>query len=37
VKRGIEVSEVFHYAAGPAPFGGRVSGIVPVGGGKLID
>jgi len=24
--RGVEVSEVFHYAAGPARFGGRVSG-----------
>jgi len=29
VSRGIEVSEIFHYAAGPAPFGGRVSGIAP--------
>ena len=28
-RRGVEVSEVFHYAAGPAPFGGRVSGIAP--------
>jgi hypothetical protein len=37
VKRGIGVSAVFHYAAGPTPFGGRVSGIAPVGGGKLID
>jgi hypothetical protein len=23
------VSEVFHYAAGPAPFGGQVSGLAP--------
>jgi len=29
VRRGVEVSEIFHYAAGPAPFGGRVSGIAP--------
>jgi catechol 2,3-dioxygenase-like lactoylglutathione lyase family enzyme len=29
VRRGVEVSEVFHYAAGPAPFGGQVSGIAP--------
>jgi catechol 2,3-dioxygenase-like lactoylglutathione lyase family enzyme len=29
VGRGVEVSEVFHYAAGPAPFGGHVSGIAP--------
>jgi catechol 2,3-dioxygenase-like lactoylglutathione lyase family enzyme len=29
VRRGVEVSEVFHYAAGPGPFGGRVSGIAP--------
>ena len=29
VKRGVEVSEVFHYAAGPAPFGGEVSGPAP--------
>jgi catechol 2,3-dioxygenase-like lactoylglutathione lyase family enzyme len=29
VGRGVEVSEVFHYAAGPAPFGGQVSGIAP--------
>src|SRR5688572_782967 len=27
VRHGVEVSEVFHYAAGPAPFGGQVSGI----------
>jgi catechol 2,3-dioxygenase-like lactoylglutathione lyase family enzyme len=29
VRRGVEVSEIFHYAAGPAPFGGQVSGIAP--------
>jgi catechol 2,3-dioxygenase-like lactoylglutathione lyase family enzyme len=27
--RGVKVSEVLHYAAGPAPFGGQVSGIAP--------
>ena len=29
VARGVEVSEVFHYAAGPAPFGGQVKGLAP--------
>jgi predicted enzyme related to lactoylglutathione lyase len=29
VRRGVEVSEVFHYAAGPAPFGGQVTGLAP--------
>ena len=29
VARGVEVSEVFHYAAGPAPFGGQVRGLAP--------
>jgi predicted enzyme related to lactoylglutathione lyase len=29
VARGVEVSEVFHYAAGPAPFGGGVKGLAP--------
>jgi catechol 2,3-dioxygenase-like lactoylglutathione lyase family enzyme len=29
VERGVEVSEIFHYAAGPGPFGGRVSGVAP--------
>jgi predicted enzyme related to lactoylglutathione lyase len=29
VRRGVEVSEIFHFAAGPAPFGGQVSGIAP--------
>lgn len=27
--RGVEVGEVFHYARGPAPFGGQVSGRAP--------
>ena len=27
--RGVEVSEIFHYAAAPAPFGGQVSGPAP--------
>jgi catechol 2,3-dioxygenase-like lactoylglutathione lyase family enzyme len=26
---GVEVSEIFHFAKAPAPFGGRVSGIAP--------
>ena len=29
VRRGVEVSEVFHFAKAPAPFGGRVSGLAP--------
>jgi catechol 2,3-dioxygenase-like lactoylglutathione lyase family enzyme len=29
VKRGVKVSEIFHYAAGPGPFGGEVSGLAP--------
>jgi catechol 2,3-dioxygenase-like lactoylglutathione lyase family enzyme len=29
VKRGVDVSEIFHYSAGPAPFGARVSGVAP--------
>jgi predicted enzyme related to lactoylglutathione lyase len=29
VRHGAKVSEVFHFAAGPAPFGGRVTGIAP--------
>ena len=29
VGRGVKASEIFHYAAGPAPFGGQVSGIAP--------
>jgi hypothetical protein len=29
VRRGVEVSEVFHFAAGPAPFGGQVRGPAP--------
>jgi hypothetical protein len=28
-RHGVEVNEIFHFAAGPAPFGGRVSGIAP--------
>jgi catechol 2,3-dioxygenase-like lactoylglutathione lyase family enzyme len=28
-KHGVEVSEVFHYASGPGPFGGQVSGLAP--------
>ena len=29
VRRGVEVSEVFHFAKGPAPFGGPVGGPAP--------
>ncbi|HET8623272.1 MAG TPA: VOC family protein [Gemmatimonadales bacterium] len=29
VRRGVEVSEIFHYAAAPSPFGGQVSGVAP--------
>lgn len=29
IGRGVEVSEVFHYADGPAPFGARVRGVAP--------
>jgi catechol 2,3-dioxygenase-like lactoylglutathione lyase family enzyme len=29
LRRGVEVSEVFHFAAGPAPFGGLVGGLAP--------
>jgi predicted enzyme related to lactoylglutathione lyase len=29
IRRGAEVSEIFHYAASPAPFGGQVSGPAP--------
>jgi catechol 2,3-dioxygenase-like lactoylglutathione lyase family enzyme len=29
VRRGVEVSEIFHFAKAPFPFGGRVSGIAP--------
>jgi predicted enzyme related to lactoylglutathione lyase len=29
LRRGVEVSEVFHFAAGPAPFGGLVGGPAP--------
>jgi predicted enzyme related to lactoylglutathione lyase len=29
IRRGVQVSEIFHFAAGPGPFGGQVSGIAP--------
>ena len=29
VRRGVAVSEIFHFAKAPAPFGGPVSGIAP--------
>jgi predicted enzyme related to lactoylglutathione lyase len=29
MRRGVQVSEIFHFAAGPAPFGGQVGGIAP--------
>ena len=29
VRRGVKVSEIFHFAASPAPFGGMVSGPAP--------
>ncbi len=29
LQRGVAVSEVFHYAGGPARFGGQVSGVAP--------
>jgi catechol 2,3-dioxygenase-like lactoylglutathione lyase family enzyme len=29
LKRGVQVSEVFHFAKGPAPFGGPVGGAAP--------
>jgi catechol 2,3-dioxygenase-like lactoylglutathione lyase family enzyme len=29
VRRGVEVSEVFHFAKAPFPFGGPVSGVAP--------
>jgi len=29
VRRGVEVSEVFHFAKGPGPFGGVVGGLAP--------
>ena len=29
LSRGVEVSEVFHFAKGPAPFGGFVGGLAP--------
>jgi catechol 2,3-dioxygenase-like lactoylglutathione lyase family enzyme len=32
LQRGVQVSEVFHFAKGPAPFGGPVGGPAPDGG-----
>jgi catechol 2,3-dioxygenase-like lactoylglutathione lyase family enzyme len=29
MRRGVEVSELFHFAKGPGPFGGQVSGLAP--------
>lgn len=29
VRAGVKVSEVFHFAKGPAPFGGQLSGLAP--------
>ena len=29
IGRGAKVTEIFHYAAGPAPFGGQVPGLAP--------
>ncbi len=29
IRHGVEVSEVFHFAKGPGPFGGQVSGLAP--------
>src|ERR687898_2688130 len=29
LRRGVEVSEVFHFAKGPGPFGGLVGGLAP--------
>ena len=29
LSRGVQVSEVFHFAKGPAPFGGPVGGLAP--------
>jgi catechol 2,3-dioxygenase-like lactoylglutathione lyase family enzyme len=29
IRRGAQVSEIFHFAAGPAPFGGQVGGLAP--------
>lgn len=28
-RHGVQVGEIFHFAAGPAPFGGQVSGLAP--------
>jgi predicted enzyme related to lactoylglutathione lyase len=29
MRRGVQVSEIFHFAAGPGPFGGQVGGLAP--------
>jgi catechol 2,3-dioxygenase-like lactoylglutathione lyase family enzyme len=29
IRRGAQVSEIFHFAAGPGPFGGQVGGLAP--------
>jgi catechol 2,3-dioxygenase-like lactoylglutathione lyase family enzyme len=29
VRRGVQVSEVFHFSAGPGPFGDQVTGVAP--------
>jgi predicted enzyme related to lactoylglutathione lyase len=29
IRRGVQVSDIFHFAAGPGPFGGQVGGIAP--------
>ena len=29
IQRGAQVSEIFHFAAGPGPFGGQVGGLAP--------
>ena len=29
VRRGVAVTEIFHYGSGPGPFGGQVSGVAP--------
>lgn len=29
ISRGAQVSEIFHFAAGPGPFGGQVGGLAP--------
>jgi predicted enzyme related to lactoylglutathione lyase len=29
MKRGVKVGDIFHFAAGPGPFGGQVNGLAP--------